>query len=534
MIGVHAFYEQFLVGIVDHHGLIAMASLFCVLLVAAGGAGWTVATTADELLIRESQLAKPKKQTNRRPGTVVLSKHGKDTDPIERPIEYLQARRYFVASGLAGSIGLWTSAATTVPVLIGIGLGALLSSACFRRAANRTPPLEYSPSLWRWWGAAGCAGSLFFYLLEYFPNQLGLRLEVNHPLYAVAWLGSGELLTRVSRWIACGVRPWQGSVSTVSLATATVAVLVLPGVIWLGAGRFFWVADPFLWNLHHDYIHEFNSVLKFLDGKPIVSILVQYGTPMLILPLLVRLVTTSELGYSWKCPLLLAALPACVLTAMGMLQFRWLMMANSIWIAAIPLMLVAFFRLVELKRLIAYQRALGVALFAILLAANPAMLMFDLLRSLAIGTTEISREEYFGIYIRDFAHGLRRNDQKNLEPVVISGPTTTTYLMYYGGVNGIGTLYWENLLGLKATAGIYAAQTDTEAKELCTKHQATHLLIFKADSFALEYTRLHRGLPLTSQPYDAGGTPPNWLKPLRYPPPPAQFGSHWLFEIVND
>ncbi|HAC91132.1 MAG TPA: hypothetical protein DCF63_10960, partial [Planctomycetaceae bacterium] len=80
MIGVHSFYQLFMVGYIDHHGAIAMASLFCVLLVAAGGAGWTVATPSDELLFRESRLVTPKKRSNRRSGGTALSKAGQNIE----------------------------------------------------------------------------------------------------------------------------------------------------------------------------------------------------------------------------------------------------------------------------------------------------------------------------------------------------------------------------------------------------------------------------------------------------------------------
>ncbi len=58
-------------------------------------------------------------------------------------------------------------------------VGPILSD---RQKVTSKPPLSsesletavsYNPYLWRWWGIAGCLGSLFFYLIEYFPFTWG-------------------------------------------------------------------------------------------------------------------------------------------------------------------------------------------------------------------------------------------------------------------------------------------------------------------------------------------------------------------------
>jgi asparagine N-glycosylation enzyme membrane subunit Stt3 len=102
------------------------------------------------------------------------------------------ARRAFIASGIAGAAGLWVNAASLIPVLAGIGAGALLAQQLGRGGQSATA----DPRRWRTWGLAGGIASLLFYLVEYFPGHLGWRLEVNHPLYALAWAGAGDLLAR--------------------------------------------------------------------------------------------------------------------------------------------------------------------------------------------------------------------------------------------------------------------------------------------------------------------------------------------------
>lgn len=92
-------------------------------------------------------------------------------------------RAPFIASGITGGIGLWLDVSVQVPVLIAVGVGALLLAVYERRLFLKS--LEANrPSLpWNTWAVAGAATSLLGYFAEYFPNHLDMRLQANHPLY---------------------------------------------------------------------------------------------------------------------------------------------------------------------------------------------------------------------------------------------------------------------------------------------------------------------------------------------------------------
>ena len=216
----------------DHHGLVAACCLCSVLFLVIGGAGWVKAVAVAS------------------PGAMPL--------PV-----FDSSKRWFIAAGFAGGAGLWISSATQVPVLIGTGLAALVANGWLARKVPRTAPWRIAPELWRVWGVAGAVASLGFYLLEYFPSHLGLRLEVNHPLYALAWLGGGDLLCRLVRSLAGNDFAKPGRDRLVALAGVT-GFLSLPAVILLTKERTFWVADPFVWALHTDYIKEFSSLFRRL------------------------------------------------------------------------------------------------------------------------------------------------------------------------------------------------------------------------------------------------------------------------------
>ncbi len=210
--GVYVFYEFFMVGNADHHGLAAAASITSALLLAVGGAGW----------IANVAVTQPKsKKHNREP-------------LFEYLIDAKTARRFFMGSALAGAVSLWVSAATAVPTFFGIGLGALVSVFFFGRHLA-TDTTRYHPELWRLWGITGACGSLFFYLLEYFPTHMGMRLEVNHPLYALAWVGGGEILYRLTRWRVDRIAPWQGHQATVTFTWRSWRLACCPH--WLSCFR---------------------------------------------------------------------------------------------------------------------------------------------------------------------------------------------------------------------------------------------------------------------------------------------------------
>jgi hypothetical protein len=509
---IYTFYEFFMIGNADHHGFAAAGALMCGLLLAIGGAGW-VAAAPDE----EAKQPKTKSKS-----TIKV---------FEYVIEPDAARRYFIGSGIAGSVSLWVSAATAVPTFFGIGLGVLFSVLIFGRKQSPEEP-EYDPSLWRWWGMTGCCGSLFFYLLEYFPSHMGMRLEVNHPLYALAWLGGGEILSRLTRWRVEGTRPWQGIGAFFSLIAAIVAVLLLPTLVKLYPEKYFWVTDEFLWKFHHDYIHEFKTIFAWAQSRATVQAVLNVCLFPVMGIVMFRLLFVSELGRSWKGLLTLLMFPAILVTCMGIYQIRWLGISNALWLPTIPAFLACVFRSGFQHRFEHWEKIVAGVVFVLVFVMFP-MSSFSSAYYRVTRPNDLGLEDAFGVYIRDISHALRRASPER-ELVVVSGPTTTTHMMYFGGMKGIGTLYWENVPGLKATASIYAARTEPESRELVKRHRVSHIGIYASDAFAYEYTRLLRGLPFGAKPDDAfipsmitNLSSPRWLKPLHIQPP-VEFEGEWV------
>jgi hypothetical protein len=490
LVSSYPFYLNFTAGNAEHHGAAQACALVMVVCLLGGGAGW----------VRD---------------------RGK---PEER-----QARIWFLASAAAGGLGIWISAASLAPILVGTGLGALASFGVRAGPAGGEAG-SIRPELWRWWGLAGGAFSLLAYGIEYFPGHLGWRLEVNHPLYGLAWMGGGELLCRTGRW-AAGPTAERGS-GGAAIVAALVLLGALPTAILLGGGRAFLLADPFLWRLHTQYILEFQSLSSYLSRRGFDFTAIARVLPLaLLVPSLVFLGRRDTARFR-KVQLALALGPAALESILATQQIRW-------WGFAAGLALVGTLPLLSDEEPSApgpRRRGWWLAC-ALLLAPGAASALL-----LARADSAYGQDEVFGLAERDLASQLRL--WAGPAPlVVLSTPDTTTSLIYHGSVEGLGTLYWENRDGLAAAAEIFAAPTAARAGELLRARRVGAIVLVSWDPFLAPYVRLARGLPprgslpagsFAATLLGAGPLPP-WLRAIPYPlpPHPALRGQRvWIYAVA--
>ena len=552
-----------------------------------------------------------------------------------------QARLWFIASGIAGGVGLWVSTASEAPVLAEVGMGALLATGLLARGANKESSIQADPSLWRIWGWSGAATSIFFYLLEYFPSHMGMRLEVNHPLYAFAWAGGGEILFRLCRWWG-GAKLAERPSDWAWLGGSVFAVVIVPLIIFKFADQVFWIASwtsnsRFLFIFHEDYIAEFKDMRRYLGamyagGSAGYTIAVVNPLILLALPMLawtwrsLRKLVLGALGiglpfyavlrlmlwafplthekfplpsifllfavgpavaalalvcllrpaweklillvmlagglliyvaflllfnhfmfqqtefpgdyYAWvflavpliifvcllliwepwknlprPCQALMAlALPGGTLTTiLSLREMRWMEIGYAFWIAALIGVILAL-RLHDAYRW-TWARRLGLFLASVLLP-SPVLTLMDWARwHLDVPMSDV---EVMELVTRDAAQRLRAQIGSDTG-VVVSGPTTTTWMTYWGGFKGLGTLYWENLGGLKADMAIYSARTEKEALDLIKKYGVTHIAIFSWDPFYKEYARLSKEMhrPVLESEYEAEKPLRHWITYLQ-------------------
>ncbi len=493
-------------GETDHHGIVSIFGLVTALALAAARGG-------------------------------LRSKSPRDAERVS----LRHQKQLFVLSGIAGACGLWVNAATQVQILAGCAFAAMLVAWLNRNQKN----LGYAPELWIIWGCAGGLASLLLYLLEYFPDHLGLRLEVNNPLYSLAWAGGGLLMSRVCGWLQNRTPVLRGTGKDTSLLALALAVSVLPLVLILSAPeRFFWVSGKFLYTVHKFYIAEFQNYIVYAGMQAQVSqLLDDLGTIAFTIVLVAWLLQRRATTLIQRAMLLTIFIPTCLMMVSGALQVRWISvlipMCVACWIVSAHVLSEQFLRKSVKRQVI----VLWCGALAVLLVQYPVYSASSWLEKWMI-PGGFNKTNWPSIVARD-AMATIRKETPHGELTILSGPNASTELTYYGNARTLGTLYWENRAGLRASADIYSTSSEKEALALLMKHRITHMVFFSWDSFGQRYVRLLRGLGRDEEVkngFVAGlleGTreQPLWLRPIYFPLNQKLNGEAlWarIYEVVPD
>jgi hypothetical protein len=476
-------FEGFFPSYVDHHGLLTVA--VCGLTLGAlfmGGGWWQESANPD--------------------GVSVL------------PRSPAAARSAAIFSALSGACGLWVSAASTIPPIAIVGVAGLLAILVQGRSAQQQGAV-FDAKTWRVWGRVGAGASVVFYLIEYFPRHLGLRLEPNHPFHALAWFGAGELIAQIGeRWLAPREERWK---ELRQLVWPLVALSVAPLTVAIGGAKVFTLIDPFLATLHRDYIQEFLPMWKTLrafDAKAILQSIV-----LTSFPLIGGIATLTYRRRETPIVLWFVVIAGFFFTAMAWWQSRWLLNASGVQIALVLVLLVVWtgaFRPM-------WRWVMAMALVGILFV--PSALVRYAGGKADIAARRVSPKDAFGPLNRDIAAALRASQPEG-EIVLLTSPNSSVGIGYYGRFKTLGTLYWENNDGLKAAAAVLGARSEAEAATLIRKHGITHIAILSEENFISQYYQLlHPGAPVEEMKKCFGlkllldRQVPQWLQMLPYKVP---------------
>lgn len=439
-------YEGFFPTYVDHHGLLTVSVFAMTLGAIFMGGGWW----------REREA---------------------DTDGI-LPDSVSAARIAAIFSGLSGACGLWVSAASVIPPVVLIATAGLLVVLVHGRAAQEQGA-RFEPEIWRIWGRSGAIASVLFYLLEYFPGHLGLRLEANHPFHALAWLAGGELVAQVSsRWLGPREQRWS---NLTQFIWPILAASIAPLTIVIGGARVFSVLDPFMATLHRDYIQEFLPIwmtVRNFDGRAMFQLI---GVDNI--PLVLGIATLSYQRRSAPLTLWFATAAALLFNIMAWWQSRWLLNASGVQVALAIVVLATWTT--------NYRPA--VRWLACLALAGALYLPSGIMRYRGavsdVSARRVAPKDALCALHRDVASALRATQPAG-EITLLTSPNASTGVGYYGRFRTLGTLYWENGEGLKAAAAIYSARTESEAAMLIRKHGVTHIALIMEENFILPYFSL--------------------------------------------
>lgn len=441
MIGHQRFYDAFAPANVDHHGLLAAAVFGLVLGLVFMGAGWwrpNLGGTFATLL----------------------------------PSDPASARRAAVVSALCGGLGLWISAASVLPAIAITGASGLIV-ALWRGGAARRDGARFDAGAWWLWGTVGALTSSACYLIEYAPGHLGLRLEVNHPLYSLAWWGGAGLVAILGGSAGEPGRRSSRSGLVGRLALPVAAVLIVPVALFAGGEKVFVLRDPFIAELRH----------FVLEGRSLPATARAFGFGVVAYPLLscLLLVPAFVLGRRTRgegaALLGFALLVAAAFMALGLWEVRWWLVGSATQIALL-LVIIALTRS-------PWRWVLGMSLLLFL----PAAFQRTAAARSAVRNSVVDERDILQPLYRDLAATLRATQPEG-DIVLLATPNASTGLGYYGRFKTLGTLFWENAPGLKAAAAIFSARTDDEAARLVRERGVTHLALISSVPFYAEYFAL--------------------------------------------
>lgn len=446
MVSVQTFYEGFSPAYPDHHGLISFCLLGLLFGIAWAGAGWVRAPHSRSFVL---------------PATEKQAEHG------------------IIFSAVCGAMGLWFSALSTSMVLGTIGIAAVATTPFFLQSGRKSGAV-FHPHIWKLWALWGSGATMFFYLLEYFPNHFSMRLEVNHPLYALAYLGGGWAIYVLAKWFAARPSarfPWR------TLIACALACAALPAAIIIGGAAVYVPGDAFMDGLWK-YIAELLPLLVRIQSGDLTFQIAFGWFPLLLLAAGV-LLFSRRLDAGTKAVLLFMAVPILLLTGIQFYQVRWGLLVGPLYIALAGIVIPVLWSVVpadKTSRGIAAGLFLAFGWLVIVPGFHNSFRNVIAQYQAEPGNIPISPGQGLALLHRQMALAIREN-ANGREVVLLSSPNSSCILSAMGGFRTIGTLYWENVDGLKHAARALNAQNDQEARALLEKHGVTHVSLMTWENF---------------------------------------------------
>jgi hypothetical protein len=492
----------------DHHGIHAIAAIGLITCLVFGRGGWIVAGRLGE---RSAAL---------------------------------RTKSWFRAAGVFAGVGLWVGASEQIIIIclvaVGAASGMLLQKFVASPNSIESRPPQYDPTMWRAWGTSAAVTAAVFYAIEYLPNHVSMRLEVNHPVYILAIWGGGELMAFLGSWLVLG-KKFHGR-DLIRLGIGTSLLLVVPALLLLGPPEWYALRDGYMRRLHA-HIIEFQPFFE-LAGPGVIHRVIRFaqafgGFPILFL-LATWLIARRRIKREETIGVCLAAIPAASLLGISLIQARW---AGLCGVASVVLALALE---PALRRRIRSLQHPGLwASLAITVLLAPSLVSYLLItwdRTRLMKSPNPSQDLARAIATRDVALNLRR--YLALGPVrVMAAATETPALYHFGHVAGIASLYWENVQGAHDMADFFADQTDEVARRIAKKRGITHVLVgsdsgVADDAYYLKYGKVDPDEVKKTLGYrlaDPTGKIPKWLEPMPYYASPMAAAFHLrLFRVVKE
>ncbi len=420
-----------------------------------------------------------------------------------------RARRWFFAAGVSGGFGLWISAVTLVPVLVGIALGGLLAAWATRAKPSKDPARAPLIPPWREWALGGAATSLAACLAEFFPAHLAYwDLRVIHPLYGIAWLGGGEALARTVAWIA-GERPAQRAREIAIWVLSAACVAAVPFAMWKTHSLGVLTVDlPSLRLVRLPASPVASDFLTWIDRDGNKSTVWATLSPVLLALPAIWLLVRRRIEAGSQAAIAIALGPVAVALGVACRQLSW-------WSGFDWVLLALLVAATAASGTATHPRARwGWAMFLALALLPGAIQLCP--REVGGKNPSLSQAEVMGLVERDIARWVALH-AGDAGAVALAPPNETIAMYYYGGVRGLATLDRENRDGLGAAVRIASASTPEEAQDLMSRRGIAFIVIPGWDSTLDVFARMGLGRIEGSfiDRLHRWELPP-WLRPVPY------------------
>jgi len=377
----------------------------------------------------------------------------------------------FMLAGILGGLAVWVNLPAFAPLVLGIFAGGLWAEWSNRRqpgaAGNSCFP-------WRAWALSGGTTLLVAYLAEYFPDHMEFRrLEILNPVYGLAWIAMGEVMTFVAKRFRSGDFPSKLH-ERLAVVAAILLSVTIPLAMWkTGSAGIFVQATTsarltplpntaFAPNLWAWLSRDGASALVWATLLPML-ILVPAGW------CLIR--STDKMNSGAVLAVVLG--PAVLLVGFGCSQLgMWSSLGGALLVLVVA---------------IATQPRGAVRAGVVSLAMIAGI--FQLLPSkFQGGQTTLTAFESQELIERHLAHWLaKRSGEQGV--MVYAPPHVTTTLCFYGSLRGIGTFAAENRAGFGTTLMIAGMNTMEEAQGLLTARGVRYIVVPSWDPFFDEFAQ---------------------------------------------
>jgi hypothetical protein len=443
-------------------------------------------------------------------------------------IRKFNSQRWFVAAGLSGAIAMWIGVTQQAFGLAAAGVGALVAMLVCRFTSPQRSASSFADKScdlpaaegWRVFGLCGAIAALSCYLIEYAPGPFAMRLEVNHPIYALGFLLGGEFLCRAQRLIFPANAPRRSDLLTaIGIGSALATILTL---IFFGPAQWHTMRQPFIQRLHQE-IAEFQPIVRSKGCEWIVIL----GTPISLVVTAIVHTLGRDRKTRERVALLVCALPCTIAIALSFVQLRWAGIAGA---SGAGLAAVLFADLKtdrnpalesqmtnndnrQLPRIpILHAACIGLS---VLLTATWSV------RRNNDNTQQVRAEIVDRAATMEVA-GVLQTEAEKRKPIVIFSDQKIrqAWIGYVTGIAGVGSLYWDNPSGIRDEAEFLATYNEETAHQIARAHGITYVVTTPNGGSVVAYHYMWQGNKTSPQirrtlAYRLAAptpSPPSWLE----------------------